>query len=416
MSYQFNQAVDLSDLVTRIFGSHIGASITDIYIQPDLPFRARIAGQEWIELSDPDHKDGHRPIVYTHARFEAAMAAFFSKEEGRPNQNWRDEVKRSGGCAYPVFKMKVLEYLPMKPEDEDLPRIVERDYRVRGTLQCQNMGDHGIMLRCLREVPESLDAIGLPPSLETLLQQRSGLILVTGPTGAGKSTSIAAMVNLINSTRTANIVMIEDPVEYLHVPKKGVIITREVGTDVGSYEKGVEQVLRFVPDVIGIGEIRDSATMRAAVRAGESGHLVIATLHAPTTVGAIRKVLGYLDTPGEQMAFSGCLVGIIAQALIPKIGGGKALAYELLDCRISGDKDKGMTSVQSVIGDVIAGKGEEPLSRLAADLRDGKGGGPLSVHFSTSLKAMVKSGEVESVRAAAVASDRQTIKELLDMR
>ena len=414
MSYQFNQAVDLSDQVTRIFGSSIGASITDIYIQPDLPFRARIAGQEWIQLNDPDHPD--KPLIYSHARFEAAMAAFFSKEEGKPNQRWREEVKTSGGCAYPVFKMTVSESQPLQPEHNGLPVYIERHYRVRGTLQSQNMGDYGIMLRCLREVPESLDAIGLPPSLETLLSQRSGLILVTGPTGAGKSTSIAAMVNLINSTRTANIVMIEDPVEYLHSPKKGVVITREVGTDVDSYEKGVEQVLRFVPDVIGIGEIRDAATMRAAVRAGESGHLVIATAHAPTTVGAIRKVLGYLDSPGEQMAFSGCLVGIIAQALIPKKAGGKALAFEVLDCRISGDKDKGATSVQAVIGDVVAGKGEEPLTRLAADLRDGKGGGPLSSHFSNSLKAMVRSGEVEPERAAAVASDRQTIKELLEMR
>lgn len=410
MSYQMNQAADLADLVTQFFTSEIGASITDVYIQPGLPMRARIAGQEWIELTDP--QDPERLISYTSERFDAAMAAFFSKDGDKPNPQWRDLVKAGGGCAYPVFKMPVIELT----ERDGKPDSVTLNYRVRGTLQRQNMGEYGLMLRCLREVPESLDSIGLPPQLEVLLQQRSGLILVTGPTGAGKSTSIAAMVDLINSTRTAHIVMIEDPVEYLHVPKKGVVITREVGTDVDSYEHGVEQVLRFVPDVIGIGEIRDAATMRAAVRAGESGHLVIATMHAPTTVAAIRKVLGYLETPGEQMAFSGCLVGIVAQALIPKKNGGKALAYELLDCRISGDKDAASQQVQNAISEVIVGKGEQPLTLLAESLRNGTGGGPLSAHFSISLKAMVKTGEVDALRAAAVAHDRQTMTELMQMQ
>lgn len=410
MFNQFEMGADLADLVTRIISGSGGSSITDVYIQPELPFRGRIASQEWVQVSDPDHPG--RPIVYSAERFDAAMSAFFAKDDLRTNPRWKDEVAQSGGCAYPVFKMVVTELTDV----DGVSKSVDRHYRVRGTLQKQNGGEYGLMLRCLREVPESLESIGLPMTLETLLDQRAGLILVTGPTGAGKSTSIAAMVNHINSTRTANIVMIEDPVEYLHEPKKGVVITREVHTDVDSYEKGVEQVLRFVPDVIGIGEIRGAATLRAAIRAGESGHLVIATMHAPTTTAAIRKAIGYLDSPGEQMAFSGCLVGIIAQALIPKRSGGKALAYEVLDARISGDKDVGGTSVQGIISDIVSGKGEEPYTRLSNDLRDAKGGGPLSSHFSVSLESLVRSGEVAAERAAAVASDRVTVKKLLDMR
>lgn len=413
MLNQFQMGADLADQVTRMVTGAGGESITDIYIQPGLPFRGRIASQEWIEIKDPDNPD--RPVIYSHERFDAAMAAFFARDEERANNKWREEVTASGGCAFPVFKMTVIETLPALGEDT-MPRSVERQYRVRGTLQKQNGGEYGLMLRCLREVPESLEAIGLPIAVEHLLEQRSGLILVTGPTGAGKSTTIAAMVNRINSTRAANIVMIEDPVEYLHEPKKGVVITREVGTDVKSYEKGVEQVLRFVPDVIGIGEIRDAGTLRAAIRAGESGHLVIATMHAPTTVAAIRKAMGYLDSPGEQIAFSGCLVGIIAQALIPKKRGGKALAYEILDARMTGDRDAIQHSVQNMIGDIVSGKGEEPYTLMSNELREGRGGGPHSSHFSISLESLVKSGEVDATRAAAVASDRQTAQRLLAMR
>lgn len=411
-NHQFAVAADLTDLVTRIISGTGGSSITDVYIQPNMPFRGRVASQEWVQIVDPD-RPGNLPIIYSSERFEAAMAAFFAKDDQRPNAQWKEEVVKAGGCAYPVFKMLVQEL----SEVDGVQKAVDRNYRVRGTLQKQNGGEYGLMLRCLREVPESLESIGLPPTVETLLEQRAGLILVTGPTGAGKSTTIAAMVNDINSKRTANIVMIEDPVEYLHEPKMGVVITREVHTDVESYEKGVEQVLRFVPDVIGIGEIRDAATLRAAIRAGESGHLVIATMHAPTTTAAIRKAMGYLETPGEQMAFSGCLVGIIAQALIPKKSGGKALAYEILDARMSGDKEDGTsTSVQSIISDIVSGKGEEPYTRLAQDLREGKGGGPLSSHFGVSLLGLVRSGEVTPLRAATVASDRVTIKQLMAMR
>lgn len=414
MSFQFNLGADLAELVTRIFSSPMGKSITDIYIQPGLPFRARIAGQEWVEVHDPQ-KEGtpeeNKPIVYSEDRFDAAMAAFFAKEELKPNNAWRDEVRNSGGCAYPVFNMDAVELVTQG--DNLVP--VERAYRIRGTLQSQNMGSYGLMLRCLREVPASLESIGLPPTVENLLMQRSGLILVTGPTGHGKSTSIAAMVNLINSTRTANIVTIEDPVEYKHEPKLGVVTNREIGQDVQSYEKGVEQALRFVPDVIVIGEIRDPATMRAAVRAGESGHLVIATLHAPTTVAAVRKVLGYLETDGEKIAFSGCLVGVLAQALIPKTDGGKALAYEMLDCRLGADDQKNKTTVQSTIGEVVAGQGEAALAKLESELRAGKGGGPLSSHFSVSLGQLVREGLVDATRAAAVAHDRQTTIDLINM-
>lgn len=404
--------VELGNMITEIFFSEEGKSYTDIYIQPGIPFRARVSSREWIDVSVKGEKK-----IYSADQFNAAMASFFANEKGIPDHNWRDRVDSNGKCAYPVFPI-VKEEVEINSADGTGAPAAYREYRVRGTLQKQNNGQYGLLLRCLRDVPNSMQEVGLPEEeLITILQQnRSGLILVTGPTGSGKTTSIAAMVDWINKNMTANIVMIEDPSEFQHRPQKSVIISREVGTDVDSYEEGVEQVLRFAPDVVGIGEIRDSETMRAAVRVGESGHLVIATLHAPTSVGAIRKALGYLDMPGEQMSLSGCLLAVMAQALVPaKSGSGKVLAYELLDCRMGESTGPDRVTVQQAIGEYVSANGEKALEQLSERFIEGKAGGSHSMSFAQTLPSLVKKGLIDARRAAAIAPDAKTIKALLAM-
>ncbi len=182
--------------------------------------------------------------------------------------------------------------------------------------------------------PPEMREIGLPPTTTMMLGNPRGLILVSGATGSGKSTTIASMIRHINETRNAHVVTVEDPIEYVYKGKRSFFSQREIGMDVSSYDVGVEDAMRQRPDVIVIGEIRDAKTAAAALRAGESGHLVIASLHANSAVGTISKIFSFFEPQeleAKRQILAGALVGIINQILIPKKNGeGHALAAEML--------------------------------------------------------------------------------------
>ncbi len=178
-----------------------------------------------------------------------------------------------------------------------------------------------------------LSMIGLPEIYSKLSLARKGLILVTGPTGSGKSTTLAAMVNYINDTASRHIVSIEDPIEYLHPNKKSVILQLEVGKDTESFSSAVRNSLRHDPDIIVVGEMRDLETISAALTAAETGHLVMATLHtidATQTVDRIIDVFPYGQQPQIRHQISQVLLGVFSQVLIPKIGKGRVPACEIM--------------------------------------------------------------------------------------
>lgn len=181
----------------------------------------------------------------------------------------------------------------------------------------------------------SFDDLGLDDNVKELCKAPRGLILVTGPTGSGKTTTLATMINHINQTRQCHIITIEDPIEYYQTHNQSVISQREVGTDVPSFDIGVIKALRQDPDVILVGEMRDLATISAAVRAAETGHLVFSTLH---TTGASRTVDRIVDVfPFDQQdqirtQLGGNLLAVISQVLLPKIGGGRVAAFEIMIC------------------------------------------------------------------------------------
>jgi twitching motility protein PilT len=194
-------------------------------------------------------------------------------------------------------------------------------------------GSVSMVLRKLRFGGPSFDEIGLPDVVRTLAEENRGLILVTGPTGSGKTTTLAAMIGYLNATKPVHIVTIEDPIEVLHKDEMASINQREVGQDTSDFLSALRAALRQDPDVILIGEMRDTETVRAALQAAETGHLVMSTLHTQDATETVNRVIDFFP-PHQQkqirLSLAGTLRGIICQRLVPSTGGGRIPALEIL--------------------------------------------------------------------------------------
>jgi twitching motility protein PilT len=209
----------------------------------------------------------------------------------------------------------------------------EKKARFRVAVYMQR-GHVGIALRLIPSQLLSFEEIGLPPSVKNLLFRPRGLILVTGPTGSGKTTTLATMIDFINQENDCHIITIEDPIEYYHEHKKSIITQRELGVDVGSFAEALRRGLRMDPDVMLVGEMRDLETIQAAITAAETGHLVFGTLH---TTGAARTINRMVDVfPVEQQEqiraqLSQALLAVISQQLLPRADGtGVVAAFEIM--------------------------------------------------------------------------------------
>jgi len=217
----------------------------------------------------------------------------------------------------------------------DLAFAVGDKCRVRANIHMQR-GTYGIACRIIPLTILSLEELGLPPVLQELCKNRLGLILFTGPTGCGKTTSLAAMMDLINLTRPCHIVTVEDPLEFVHKDKMAYVTQREVGIDTLDFQPALRAALREAPDVILIGEMRDTATMSVAMQAGETGHLVFSTVHTQSAYETLDRVVNMFP-PHEKnhlcMRLANSLRAIIAQKLVPRADGkGRVCAMEILIC------------------------------------------------------------------------------------
>lgn len=197
----------------------------------------------------------------------------------------------------------------------------------------------GVVSMAIRQIPYDIipmDKLGLPPVVKEFTNRQKGLVLITGPTGSGKSTTLAAMLDKINATRQAHIMTIEDPVEYIHHHKKCIVNQREVGADTASFPTALKYVLRQDPDIILIGEMRDLETIEAALTIAETGHLVFATLHTNSTYEAVNRIVDVFPSDQQkqiltQLAFT--LEGVVTQQLIPRSRGtGRVMVSEVLVC------------------------------------------------------------------------------------
>ena len=197
----------------------------------------------------------------------------------------------------------------------------------------KTMGDIAAAFRIIPLDIPSLDDLKSPQILKEIVKREKGLILVTGPTGSGKSTTMAAMLNEINITENKHILTVEDPVEFVHKNKGCVFSQRNVGSDTRSFASALKYALREDPDIILVGEMRDKVTISAALTAAETGHLVFGTLHtnsAPSTINRIIDVFSGDEQPQVRAMISGSLVAVISQMLLPKKGGGRVAAQEIL--------------------------------------------------------------------------------------
>jgi twitching motility protein PilT len=218
-------------------------------------------------------------------------------------------------------------------EDVDMCYTLDGDLRQRVNVFRQQ-GELAAVLRNINKDTPTFEELGLPEVLRNLADEPRGLVLVTGPTGSGKSTTLAAMVDYINQRRACHILTIEDPIEYVYKQKKAVIHQREVGDDVGTFSGALRSAMREDPDVILVGEMRDYETIAAAVTAAETGHLVLSTLHTTGASMTIDRIIDVFPPHNQQQIrtqLASVLKGVVTQVLMPRFSGkGRLAAFEIM--------------------------------------------------------------------------------------
>jgi len=262
----------------------------------------------------------------------------------------------------------------------------------------KSKGSYGLVLRQIPNRMFGLRDIGLPDRVKELLYRPRGLILVTGPTGSGKSTTLASMINYINEHRDGHIITIEDPIEYYHAHKQCIVTQREIGVDVPSFSEAIRRALRQDPDIILVGEMRDLETIEAAISAAETGHLVFGTLHTNSAAKTIDRIVDAFPANMKEMIrtqLASSIVAVISQVLCKKTGGGRIAGYEIMI---------NTTSIASLIR-------ENKTFRITSDIQTGANLGMITM--DTHLMSLVNREMVSPDEALEKAQDALGMKEKL---
>jgi twitching motility protein PilT len=297
-------------------------------------------------------------------------------------------------------------------QDEDLPRFRVNAYRQRGAIS--------FAFRVIPKNVPTFQQLNLPKGVARLAEEHRGLILVTGATGSGKTTTLAAMLDHMNRTRQQHIVTIEDPIEILHPDHSCIVNQREVGMDTESFGQALRRALRQDPDVILIGELRDAETAQTALQAAESGHLVLSTLHTIDVAETVGRMVEFFPEAKQQLirsVMAGVLKGVVSQRLIPRLDGGRVAAVEVMvmNSRIAdlirenkaeevteaiadGDFFDMQTFTQALIDHVVAGRVDREVAANASTNRH---------DFLVSLEQAVKRHSYEQTVVAEQAEQAQ---------
>ena len=254
-----------------------------------------------------------------------------------------------------------------------------------------------VAARLIREHVPPLGELGLPAELAAIVDHRDGLVVVCGPTGSGKSTTLASLIDVLDQKRAAHVITLEDPIEYRFAPRRCLVHQRELGTHLATFAAGLKAALREAPDVILLGELRDRETIAAALTAAETGHLVMATLHAPSAIGAIDRLIDAFPENQQRQVRSqlaACLRTVVTQYLLPRRDGGRAAAIELVP-------------VTPAVANIIR-KGE--LQTLPTAIQSGREAG--MIPLERSLARLVESGAVAPAVIKKVAADHDLLSSL----
>ncbi|MGL5978413.1 MAG: type IV pilus twitching motility protein PilT [Erysipelotrichaceae bacterium] len=281
-------------------------------------------------------------------------------------------------------------------EDIDTAINVEgQRYRLNAFRQKEH---YALSIRVLNDIIPTIAELGLPPVLKTLCMKKRGLVLVVGPTGSGKSTTLASMINYINEQKRCHILTLEDPIEYIHNHKKSMINQREIGTDVESFERGLRSALREDPDVILVGELRDFESISLAISAAETGHLVFATLHtsgAPDTIDRIIDVFPAGQQNQIRMQLSTTLLAVVSQALLPlRNETGRIACVEV------------MLKSDAISNLIRENKTYQILSTMQTGLKDGM------IPFDTQLLSLYQAGKISHETLMESAHDLQSVQKI----
>ncbi len=276
-------------------------------------------------------------------------------------------------------------------EDTDFSYVTRAGYRHRCNIFFQR--DHSaIAIRLLRNDIPTLDDLFMPPVMAEFAMRPRGLVLITGPTGSGKSTTLAGMIDYINCNKSAHIITIEDPIEYVHEHKRCMINQREVGSDVPGFALALRAALREDPDVILVGEMRDFETIQAAITAAETGHLVLSTLHTTSASDTINRIIDvYPEHQQVQIRtqLANTLVGVVSQTLLPlKSGNGRVAAMEILAC------------TDAISAQIREGK----IHLIQSSIQAGKAHGMMTL--DNELARLVKNNTVNEIDALEKCQDK----------
>lgn len=309
----------------------------------------------------------------------------------------------------PVLSDEAVESLVFSILDDDQRQILLKDkefdfsfsFGDRGRFRVNAFHERGKLAAALRLIPNtlpSLDQLGMPAVVSGFADYPRGLVLVTGPTGSGKSTTLAALIDKINTERAEHIITIEDPIEFAHTSKKSVIVQREVHYDTFSFAAALRSSLREDPDVVLIGEMRDLETISAAITIAETGHLVFATLHTNSAAQSIDRMVDVFpphQQPQVRSQLSNILMAICSQRLVPTIGGGRQVAAEI------------MVATPAVRNIIREGKSHQ----LEAVIQTGVDKGMQSM--DRTLVSMVRSGAVSYDEGRTFAVDLEEFERLM---
>jgi twitching motility protein PilT len=281
--------------------------------------------------------------------------------------------------------------------DTDFAYAIPGVSRFRANLFRDRHGP-GAVFRAIPFEIRTPEELGLPESVLSLCDRTKGLILVTGPTGSGKSTTLATLIDHVNRTRSDHIITIEDPIEFVHENKKCLVNQREVHSHTDSFKEALRAALREDPDIVLVGEMRDLETIAIAVETAETGHLVFGTLHTTTAPSTIDRIIDQFPADRQdqiRQMLAGSLVGVIAQMLCRKIGGGRVAAYEIL---IGG----------SAVSNLIR---EKKTFQIYSVMQTGKAQGMMTLNDS--LMALVRNGSIDSAEAFRLSVNKSEIAGLL---